>query len=152
MKRELFEIKSSAPVRRCWGQDIYIYILSTQLRIRNDHEKPKQTLFKSNEANHINENIMITACAVVSVLVHLIAILVLVYRNGKITFVSLIWLDRHFNWCSSKFYQSKDVRENQRGIQEWTIQTKCHHWLYMTQNEDKKPTTQHRNQNKGIFL
>jgi hypothetical protein len=119
MKRELFEIRSfffSAPVRRYWCQDI-------QLKLSAVNSKPKQTLFKSNEANHIKENVIITTCAAVLVLVHLIANLVLIYRNCKITFVSLIWLDRHCNWCSSKFYQSKHVRENRRGIQECTIQT-----------------------------
>jgi hypothetical protein len=57
--------------------------------------------------------------------------LVLTYRNCKITFVSLIWLDRHCNWCSSKFYQSKHVRENRRGIQECTIQNSLFIYWYI---------------------
>jgi len=37
-----------------------------------------------------------------------------------------------------------NVRENQRGNQEWAIQRYWQHWAHRTQDEDKQNTTQQR--------
>jgi hypothetical protein len=58
--------------------------------------------------------------------------------------------DRHtnvegLNRCMGSLPYRTNVRENQKGNQEWTIHRNWQHWVHKTQDEDKqnKNTTQY---------
>jgi len=41
-------------------------------------------------------------------------------------------------YCNIHITALSNVRENQRGNQEWTIHRHLQHWIHKTQNEDKQ--------------
>jgi hypothetical protein len=56
-------------------------------------------------------------------------------------------VSRLFEMSSTSYNNTlrRNVRENRRGNQQWTIQRNWQHWVHKTQDEDKqiKNTTQH---------